>query len=52
VRVPHHALGVAAADLLLERLADPAVPAPHVVLPVELVIRDSALPPRGDTPKT
>jgi LacI family transcriptional regulator len=52
VRVPHHALGVAAADLLLERLADPAAPAPHVMLPVELVIRDSAQPPRGDTPKT
>jgi LacI family transcriptional regulator len=41
VRVPHHELGVRAADLLLERLADPAAEARHVVLPVELVVRGS-----------
>jgi LacI family transcriptional regulator len=48
VRVPHHALGVAAADLLLERLADPEAPVRHVVLPVELIARASAAPPRRD----
>ena len=42
VRVPHHRLGAGAADLLIERLADPRAPARHVVLPVELVIRGSA----------
>ena len=42
VRVPHHALGMAAADLLLERLAEPQTPVRHVVLPVELVVRGSS----------
>jgi LacI family transcriptional regulator len=46
VRVPHHELGVRAADLLLERLADPEAPARHVVLPVELVVRGSTAAPR------
>ena len=41
VRVPHHGLGMAAADLLLERLADPAAPPRQVVLDVELVVRGS-----------
>jgi LacI family transcriptional regulator len=41
VRVPHHRLGVRAADLLLERLAEPLAPARHVVMPVELVFRAS-----------
>ena len=45
VRVPHHELGVQAAGLLLERLADPAAPARHVVLPAELVVRGSTAPP-------
>ena len=45
VRVPHHRLGVEAAGLLLERLGDPATPARHVVLPVELVVRGSTAPP-------
>jgi LacI family transcriptional regulator len=48
VRVPHHDLGMAAADLLLERLAEPAIPARHVVLPVELVVRGSTAPPAGE----
>jgi LacI family transcriptional regulator len=47
VRVPHHGLGMAAADLLLERMADPQAAVRHVVLPVELVVRGStARPPR------
>jgi LacI family transcriptional regulator len=45
VRVPHHRLGIAAADLLLERLADPGASIRHVVLPVELVVRGSTAPP-------
>jgi LacI family transcriptional regulator len=48
VRVPHHELGMAAAELLLERLSDPLAQVRHVVLPVELVARGSttALAPR------
>jgi DNA-binding LacI/PurR family transcriptional regulator len=45
VRVPHHRLGIAAADLLLERLADAGAAVRHVVLPVELVVRGSTAPP-------
>jgi LacI family transcriptional regulator len=45
VRVPHHRLGIAAADLLLERLADAAADVRHVVLPVELIVRGSTAPP-------
>ena len=44
VRLPHHRLGVEAAGLLLERLADPATPVRHVVLPIELVVRGSTGP--------
>jgi LacI family transcriptional regulator len=47
VRVPHHRLGVEAAGLLLERLADPAAAVRHIVLPVELVVRGSTAPPNG-----
>jgi LacI family transcriptional regulator len=47
VRVPHQRLGTEAAGLLLERLADPAAPARHIVLPVELVVRGSTAPPPG-----
>jgi LacI family transcriptional regulator len=45
VHVPHHRLGVAAADLLLERLADRGAAVRHIVLPVELVVRGSTAPP-------
>jgi LacI family transcriptional regulator len=45
VRVPHQELGVRAADLMLERLADPAGPARHLVLGVEMVVRGSTAPP-------
>jgi LacI family transcriptional regulator len=47
IRVPHHELGVEAAALLLERLADPRAPARRVVLPVELVVRGSTAPVAG-----
>ena len=41
VRVPHHRLGVGAADLLLARLAEPQSRARHVVMPVQLIVRAS-----------
>jgi LacI family transcriptional regulator len=44
VRVPHHELGVRAADLLLARLADPLGAAEHLVLDVALVVRGSTAP--------
>jgi LacI family transcriptional regulator len=44
VRVPHHELGVAAGELLLERLADPGATVRHRVLPVELIARGSTAP--------
>jgi len=44
MRIPHHQLGVEAADLLLERLATPDAAARHVVLPVSLVVRGSTAP--------
>jgi LacI family transcriptional regulator len=47
VRVPHHELGMAAADLLLERLGDPQAEVRHVVMPVELVVRGSTAEPAG-----
>jgi LacI family transcriptional regulator len=46
VRVPHQRLGMAAADLLLERLVDSHAEVRHVVLPVQLVVRGSTVPPR------
>lgn len=40
------AIGRAAADLLLDRLADPSQPSRHVVLPTRLIVRGSGeLPP-------
>jgi LacI family transcriptional regulator len=45
VRIPHYEIGAAAADLLLERLADPKAPTRHVVLPPELVVRSSTASP-------
>ncbi|WP_326834832.1 LacI family DNA-binding transcriptional regulator [Amycolatopsis rhabdoformis] len=44
VRIPHYDLGREAARLLLERIAAPDSPAKRVVLPVELVSRDSTAP--------
>ncbi len=48
VRIPHYEIGIESARLLLERIANPAAPAKRVVLPVELVLRDSAVQPRTD----
>jgi LacI family transcriptional regulator len=41
VRVNHYRAGVEAADLIVEKLAKGAAGPRHVVLPVELVVRDS-----------
>jgi LacI family transcriptional regulator len=47
VHVPLYALGTTAADLLLERLRDPArSPERSVVLPTELIVRGSTATPR------
>jgi LacI family transcriptional regulator len=51
IRVPHHELGVQAAELLLERLASPASETRHVVLPVELVVRGSTAPAAVGRPR-
>ena len=48
VRIPHYEIGIESARLLLERIANPGAAAKRVVLPVELVRRDSAIPPRAD----
>ena len=45
VGIPHYAIGSSAAELLLERLGQPAAPARHVVLSPRLVVRDSSGPP-------
>jgi LacI family transcriptional regulator len=45
VRIPHYELGAAAAELLLERLQQPDAPARQVVLPPELIVRESTGPP-------
>src|SRR3954470_17749107 len=44
VRIPHYEIGAAAADLLLERLADPAAAPRHVMLAPEFVVRGSTAP--------
>ena len=41
VRIPHRAMGVAAARLLLERIADPQLRAREIKLPPMLVVRGS-----------
>ncbi|CAM3631382.1 LacI family DNA-binding transcriptional regulator [Kibdelosporangium persicum] len=46
VRIPHYEMGLEAARLLLERIANPTTPAKRVILPVELVRRGSVAPPR------
>jgi LacI family transcriptional regulator len=46
VRIPHYELGVESARLLLERIANPTAPAKQVVLPIQLVERESVAPPR------
>jgi LacI family transcriptional regulator len=44
VRIPHYDMGLEAARLLLERISTPDAPAKRVILPVELVRRDSVAP--------
>ncbi|MFC0432436.1 LacI family DNA-binding transcriptional regulator [Kutzneria buriramensis] len=45
VRIPHYDIGYEAARLLLERIANPGAPAKRVVLPVQLITRDSVTSP-------
>jgi LacI family transcriptional regulator len=45
VRVPHAAMGAEAARLLLERITDPQAVVKTILLPVELVVRDSTAGP-------
>jgi LacI family transcriptional regulator len=46
VRVPHYEIGAEAARMLLERLANPDIPAKSITLPVSLIVRASTAPPR------
>lgn len=46
VRVPHYQIGAEAARMLLERLANPDLPAKSITLPATLVLRQSTAPPR------
>jgi DNA-binding LacI/PurR family transcriptional regulator len=45
IRSPLERLAQVGVELLFERLADPAAPARTEVLPVELIVRESAAPP-------
>lgn len=45
IAVPHHAIGVEAARMLLESLDEPDRPARSVLLPVSLVERGSTAAP-------
>jgi LacI family transcriptional regulator len=47
IRVPQREIGYAAADLLLEQLADKAPPAHELMLEPTLVVRGSTAPARG-----
>jgi LacI family transcriptional regulator len=47
VHIPHYELGAAAADLLLERLADPAARPRTLELETRLVVRGSTAPPEA-----
>ncbi len=42
----HHEFGRRAVRHLLDRIADPEVPAQHLVLPTEIVMRQSTAPPK------
>jgi LacI family transcriptional regulator len=46
VRVPHYQIGAEAARMLLDRLANPDLPAKSITLPATLVLRESTAPPR------
>jgi LacI family transcriptional regulator len=45
VRIPHYQIGIESARLLLERIEKPTAPAKRLVLPVEVVKRDSTARP-------
>jgi LacI family transcriptional regulator len=45
VRVPHYQIGAEAARMLLDRLANPGLPAKSITLPATLVLRESTAPP-------
>jgi LacI family transcriptional regulator len=47
VRIPHYEIGLESARLLIERIANPTAPAKRIVMPIELVVRDSCTPPNG-----
>ncbi|HUZ19129.1 MAG TPA: LacI family DNA-binding transcriptional regulator [Acidimicrobiales bacterium] len=47
VRLPHYEVGVEAAQLLLDRIANPTAPVKLLFLPPELVVRASTGPPRS-----
>jgi LacI family transcriptional regulator len=46
VAQPRHRMGVVAAEMLLERMADPTLPPCREILDVRLVVRQSSAPPR------
>jgi LacI family transcriptional regulator len=46
VRVPHTLMGAEAASLLLDKISDPASVNKTLLLPVELIVRDSTAVPR------
>jgi LacI family transcriptional regulator len=46
VRVPHYQIGAEAARMLLDRLANPNLPAKSITLPATLVLRESTAPPQ------
>jgi len=50
VAQPKQAIGMQAAELLLSRLANPALPPREIVLPTELVVRASSGAPRNSEP--
>lgn len=47
VHVPHYQIGAEGARMLLERLANPDLPAKSITLPATLVLRESTAPPRA-----
>lgn len=47
LRVPHYEIGVQAADLLLERIKDPATPPREILVEPQLIVRGSARGPRS-----
>jgi LacI family transcriptional regulator len=51
IRIPHYEIGAEAARVLLERLANPSIPAKSVLLPPALVVRQSTSPPRRRRPQ-